>query len=259
MTESGYVIVDKETGLYFARNRPKRYTNCLWLASKYQEQEDAQRMLDRIKRSPASYHTDKPKNLMLQLCDPKGWEEKTAEELLTEQQTKELEAFMEEIGQGTALAKIADFCKDPVFIEPLRDLLTEKIEHDTDITIDLLHVIELVPYSKSLSTKLVKFERNQRFDRRKFKDALGLLEILYPKGAVTTTKKKYQQYLKEVAKIETERRMYFVRTPEVMQCFSSLFKEQGGEMYLAMHRPTVKKGSGARWITETRRKVSQLL
>ncbi|WP_375694978.1 hypothetical protein [Lactobacillus delbrueckii] len=90
----------------------------------------------------------------MQLCNLKGLKEKTTEELLSREQEEELQAFMQEIGQGTAYDKISDFCKNPLFIEPLRKLL---------------------PYSQNLSTKLTKFERNQRLDRRKYKDALNLL------------------------------------------------------------------------------------
>ncbi|WP_270850892.1 hypothetical protein [Lactobacillus delbrueckii] len=37
---------------------------------------------------------------------------------------------------------------------------------------------------------MVKFEQNQRLDRRKYKAALNLLELLYPKGSVTTTEER---------------------------------------------------------------------
>lgn len=259
MDEQGYVIVDKETGLYFARNCSERYTVNLWQAPKYQEKKYAQRMLDMIKRSPATYKNAKTENLSLQLCNLKGLKEKTPEEQLSREQEEELQAFMQEIGRGTAYDKISDFCKNPLFIEPLRKMLLEKIKHDTDVTIDLLHVIELTPYSQDLSAKLVKFERNQRLDRRKYKDALSLLELLYPKGAVTTTEERMRQYVKRVVKIQTERRVYVVRTQEVSKSFSSLFKEEGGMMYLAMRRPLPSKTAGLNWLTETRRKVSQLL
>lgn len=180
MDEQGYVIVDKETSLYFARNCSERYTVNLWQASKYQEENYAQRMLDMIKRSPATYKTAKPENLSLQLCNLKGLKEKAPEELLSREQEEEIQAFMQEIGQGTAYDKISDFCKNPLFIEPLRKLL---------------------PYGQNLSTKLVKFERNQRLDRRKYKAALNLLESLYPKGSVTTTEERRRQYVKRVVKI----------------------------------------------------------
>jgi hypothetical protein len=180
MDEQGYVIVDKETGLYFARNCSERYTVNLWQASKYQEEKYAQRMLDMIKRSPATYKTAKPENLSLQLCNLKGLKEKAPEELLSREQEEEIQAFVQEIGRGTAYDKISDFCKNPLFIEPLRKLL---------------------PYGQNLSTKLVKFERNQRLDRRKYKAALNLLELLYPKGSVTTTEERRRQYVKRVVKI----------------------------------------------------------
>jgi hypothetical protein len=53
--------------------------------------------------------------------------------------------------------------------------------------------------------------------------------------------------------------LYVVRTQEVSESFSSLFKEKGGMMYLAMRRPLPGKAAGLNWLTETRRKVSQLL
>ena len=84
-------------------------------------------MLDMIKRSSAVYKTAKPENLSLQLCNLKGLKEKTPEELLSREQEEELQAFMQEIGRGTAYDKISDFCKNPLFIEPLRNLLLEKI------------------------------------------------------------------------------------------------------------------------------------
>ncbi len=87
---------------------------------------------------------------------------------------------MQEIGRGTTYDKISNFCKNPLFIEPLR---------------------KLMPYSQDLSTKLVKFERNQRLDRRKYEDALNLLELLYPKGSVTTMEERRRQYVKRVVKI----------------------------------------------------------
>jgi hypothetical protein len=68
-----------------------------------------------------------------------------------------------------------------------------------------------------------------------------------------------RQYVKRVVKIQTERRLYVVRTQEVSESFSSLFKERGGMMYLAMRRPLPGKVAGLNWLTETRRKVSQLL
>ena len=238
MDEQGYVIVDKETSLYFARNCSERYTVNLWQASKYQEEKYAQRMLDMIKRSPATYKTAKSENLSLQLCNLKGLKEKTPEELLSREQEEELQSFMQEIGRGTAYDKISDFCKNPLFIEPLRKLML---------------------YSQDLSTKLVKFERNQRLDRRKYEDALNLLELLYLKRSVTTMEERRRQYVKRVVKIQTERRLYVVRTQEVSESFSSLFKEKGGKMYLAMRRPLPSKVAGLNWLTETRRKVSQLL
>lgn len=96
-------------------------------------------------------------------------------------------------------------------------------------------------------------------DRRKYKDALNLLELLYPEGAVTTTEERKRQYVKRVVKIQTERRVYVVRTQEVSKSFSGLFKEEGGMMYLTMRRPLPSKATGLNWLTETRRKVSQLL
>jgi hypothetical protein len=100
---------------------------------------------------------------------------------------------------------------------------------------------------------------NQRLDRRKYKDALNLLELLYPKGSVTTTEERMRQYVKRIVKIQTERRVYVVRTQEVSESFSSIFKEKDGMMYLAMRRPLPGKAAGLNWLTETRRKVSQLL
>lgn len=73
---------------------------------------------------------------------------------------------------------------------------------------------------------------------------------------MTTTEERMRQYVKRIVKIQTERRVYVVRTQEVSKSLSCLFKEEGGMMYLAMRRPLPGKAAGLNWLTETRRRVS---